>query len=94
MAIFTSCIAPALFVESKRGQIAHSRLSESACLIELLRDVCWVPELDQLCSKAGKSQIIRTLGPCNVDDFLLRALGDDELLLSLNVINCDFVVVG
>ena len=93
MSVISSCVAPPFFVECKWGHAAQSSFAKCACLIKLLRDVCWMPELNCFSSKASKSQIFRPLGPRNINDLFLRSLSDDELLLSLKGINCDFVVI-
>lgn len=62
-------------------------------MTKFLRDVCRVPELDGFGAESHEAQVIGTLRPGNVDNLLLRPLSNDELLLTLDIINRDFMVV-
>jgi hypothetical protein len=63
-------------------------------LLQSLGYISWVIEANLLRRQACETKVIRTLGPGDIENTVGGAIGREEVLLSLDVVNAHSVVVG
>ena len=94
LSVVSASVSPALLIETDRRKQGWLGVSaEHARLFETFCHICGVPKVHLFGRDGRKSEIVKTLGPCDVYDALRRAIHLQKLFLSADIVDCDPMVV-